>query len=308
MYYNQDRYHSSSETLGGAILASAQGRQWEVRSHHHEQKGVQDEKKFDEWDEVSVCQDDSGDDWKHTRTDQEPHNQYELPPYQEAYRPNGDSRVWGEKTFDDISAQLERAYQVVANGFTKNLFILPSGRNGRKYVEEMIRLTREWNERGPLMAVAGIAENLMPHLLLQRNVNKADKETKKKQNAALGRRLQMWESGKIDELLQEAQALQNRVRERPGRMSESQLSRAVAAAVFVGNIRGAAKLVEIYGTQAKGGRLALSPEVISELRNKHPPAEELNIDAVLEGIPPTVRAPRTPYLMTWEGTKLRRLF
>ena len=177
---------------------------------------------------------------------------------------------------------------MVANGFTKNLFILPSGRNGRLYVEEMVRLTRAWNERGPLMAVAGIAENLMPHLLLQRNVNKADKETKKKQNAALGRRLQMWESGKIDELLQEAQALQNRVRERPGRMSEGQLSRAVAAAVFMGNIRGAAKLVEIHGTQAKGGRLALSPDVISELRNKHPPAEELNTDAVLEGVPPTV--------------------
>ena len=187
------------------MLASAQGRHWEARSHHQEQKGDQDEKSFGEWDEVSVCQDESDYDWKLDGKDQEPPNRYELPPFREAYRPEGNTRVWGEKTFDDISAQLERAYHVVANGFTKNLFILPSGRNGRLYVEEMVRLTRAWNERGPLMAVAGIAENLMPHLLLQRNVNKADKETKKKQNAALGRRLQMWESGKIDELLQEAQ-------------------------------------------------------------------------------------------------------
>ena len=138
------------------------------------------------------------------------------------------------------------------------------------------------------MAVAGIAENLMPHLLLQRNVNKSDKENKKKQNAALGRRLQLWKAGEIDELLEEAQALQKRVEERAGKMSESQVSRAVAAAIFRGDIRGAAKLVEMHGTLAKGGRLALSPEVISELRNKHPAGEDVNMDAVLEGVPPRV--------------------
>ena len=71
-------------------------------------------------------------------------------------------------------------------------------------------------------------------------------------------------------------------------MSESQVSRAVAAAIFRGDIRGAAKLVEMHGTLAKGGRLALSPEVISELKNKHPAGEDVNIDAVLEGVPPRV--------------------
>ena len=95
-------------------------------------------------------------------------------------------------------------------------------------------------------------------------MNKSDKENKKKQNAALGRRLQLWKAGEIDELLEEAQALQKRVaEERAGKMSESQVSRAVAAAIFRGDIRGAAKLVEMHGTLAKGGRLALSPEVIS---------------------------------------------
>ena len=88
---------------------------------------------------------DSDHDVTQTESDPAPANPFELPTFQEAYRPDGGAIVWGEKTFDDISAQLQRAYDVVANGFRKNVFKLPSGRNGKNYILEMVRLTKEWN-------------------------------------------------------------------------------------------------------------------------------------------------------------------
>jgi hypothetical protein len=45
-------------------------------------------------------------------------------------------------------------------------------------------------------------------------------------------------------------------------------------------------MIEVHGTQDKGGRLELSSEVVEELRGKHPQAAESSEDVLIPGVPP----------------------
>ena len=70
----------------------------------------------------------------------------------------------------------------------KNLFLLPSGSCGKRYVEETIRLLNEWIHGSPLNGISFKAVMLMPNLLLQ----KPSKNSKSKDyQLALERRLEL---------------------------------------------------------------------------------------------------------------------
>ena len=177
------------------------------------------------------------------------------------------------------------AYEAVATSYRKNIFALPSGKQGKRYVKEMTRLLLQEVQEGPLQLLAGKAKALMPHLLMQRTA----KGNKKKQDAAnLGRRLDMWEKGEISELLKEATVFQNRIEDNSKSMSDDQLNRLVSAKVFDGKMTEAAGLVERHGWSKRGGVLPLTSDVVSALQQKHPRAEGLSEDQseLLRGVPP----------------------
>ena len=50
----------------------------------------------------------------------------------------------------------------------KNIFLLPSGRSGKLYIEETTRLINSWTHKSPLQDVAFKAIMVMPNLLLQK--------------------------------------------------------------------------------------------------------------------------------------------
>merc|ERR1712127_553827 len=146
----------------------------------------------------------------------------DLPAYNVAHRPDNETVVWADKAYADISEQVEEAYHVVASGFRKNVFVLPSGAEGKRYVREMTRLNRHFTYGGPLQVIALTAEKLMPHLLLQRSTVKAESKTRINK-ANLRRRMDLWDRGEIGELLREAQVLQGRLGNK-GAMSQDQLA------------------------------------------------------------------------------------
>jgi hypothetical protein len=96
----------------------------------------------------------------------------------------------------------------------------------------------------------------------------------------------LWDNGDIDKLLEEAEIFQKRLESRAPNMSPAQLARTIASLVFRGKIREASQLVERNGTIKKGGLMPLTPDVIGDLRGKHPPAADLTVDALIPGVPP----------------------
>ena len=70
----------------------------------------------------------------------------------------------------------------------KNIFLLPSGKSGKQYIEETTRLINSWIHNSPLQDVAFKAIMVMPNLLLQ----KPARNSKSKDHLeALNRRLNL---------------------------------------------------------------------------------------------------------------------
>ena len=84
----------------------------------------------------------------------------------------------------------------------RNLFMMPSGAAGKKYIEEITRLLKLWIQDSPLKSIALKAVNVIPASLLQ----KPSKNSKSKDHSlSLERRLKLLEEGNISNLLQERQ-------------------------------------------------------------------------------------------------------
>ena len=86
----------------------------------------------------------------------------------------------------------------------KNLFMLPSGAAGKRYVEEVTRLMKLWIQDTPLKSISLKAIHVMPALLPQ----KPSKSSKAKDHLqALTRRITLWEEGNIKGLLHEGMTI-----------------------------------------------------------------------------------------------------
>ncbi len=114
--------------------------------------------------------------------------------------------VWGLLSLSNISQVINAIYEEVVF-WKRNLFMLPSGKVGKEYVEECSRLINEWVNDGPLRLVAIKALMIMPSLLLQ----KPSRTSKSKEHAEkLRKRMDLWKSGNLDELVREVRFIQSR--------------------------------------------------------------------------------------------------
>ena len=128
---------------------------------------------------------------------QQPENQLQQPKPPVTYN-------WGK--FDDTTYENNLVFVYERIVFWKrNLFVLPKGNAGEKYIEETTRLFNCWLTNSPLKPISFKAIMVMPSLLLQ----KPTKTSKAKDHlAALERRLGLWEAGEILELFKEAETIQ----------------------------------------------------------------------------------------------------
>ena len=87
----------------------------------------------------------------------------------------------------------------------KNIFLLPSGKSGKQYIEETTGLINSSVHNSLLQGVAFKAIMVMPNLLLQEPA----KNSKSKDHLeALNRRLNLWKEGELTELLIEGDIIQ----------------------------------------------------------------------------------------------------
>ena len=151
--------------------------------------------------------------------------------------------MWGNHTLADILMIGRAMYEEVVH-WRKNLFKLPSGAAGKRYIKELTRLIDIWNaDNHPLSNVSLKFSMIMPALLLQ----KPSKKSSSKLNTAyLNKRLNLWEEGNFDELMKEMRAIQlTHQRERPSTHDNpDNLAKSFAKLMMQGKVNAALRLLD----------------------------------------------------------------
>ena len=184
-------------------------------------------------------------------------------------------KIWGHLTLPELMQTLSVIYKDMTK-WRKNLFNLPSGASGKRFVEEITRLINEWNNMSPLSNIAMKALSVMPSLLLQKpsKTSKAKDHTK-----CLERRLILWEKGEFDSLLREtcsiqASLLRNSVKK------ETSLAKRFSDLMFLGKVNSALKLLS---RESSTGVCTITDETLRILQEKHPQAQPKYEDLLLQG-------------------------
>ena len=105
------------------------------------------------------------------------------------------SYTWANYPFHVFEVNVSTVYEQIVY-WKKNLFLLPSGKAGKQYIDETTKLMNKWLQELPLKDIAFKAIMIMPNLLLQ----KPSKTSKAKDHLkVLEIRLESWIS---DDLLE----------------------------------------------------------------------------------------------------------
>ena len=145
----------------------------------------------------------------------------------------------------------------------RNIFKVPSGKSGKSFVREMSRLLNAFGDASALEVVALKAAMVMPALLLQ----KPHRRSKAKEHSShLNRRLALWNSGNIMDLIKEARSIQHHITQ-SSHKSPEELARSFSKLMMEGKVKKAMKLLS---DNSSGGPLSLTEEVKTKLHEKHP--------------------------------------
>ena len=166
-----------------------------------------------------------------------------------------------------------------------NLFRLPTGRVGEKFIKELSRLFSAFATKSSLESIALKAAFLFPHLVLQCS---SPKTHSKDITAHIDRRLSQWHQGAFSELLCEGQTIQSHLPKRNTLPKNYQLAREFANLMMDGKVGQALRLLT---QKSKGHVLDLNSHIIPDdpssslvrdlLQEKHPPQGPVNHEAIL---------------------------
>lgn len=131
------------------------------------------------------------------------HNSDLLPTFDKAQ----DDYRWGDRSAEVFTPLVEAAHREVMQ-WRPNLFVPPSGNAANDLVAEMRRLLLGFVEKTGIERVALTAFFILPHLVLQLPASRRAAAKRK----AIIRRLEMWQAGDIEGLLEEGRAIQERLR------------------------------------------------------------------------------------------------
>ena len=184
--------------------------------------------------------------------------------------------TWGDYSGASLHEALDRIYSRVV-AFKPNQFKLPSGKTGKAFVAEATRLIVEWNTSGKLERVALLALHLMGTLLLQ----KPGKRSKpSEESACLEHRLNLWHAGKFDDLVNECVAIQSKL---PDPSSSSKAAhKGFSRLMMAGKVGAALRVLDT----SPSAPLNITPEVVSSLKDKHPPAQPVSRQHLVSLEPP----------------------
>ena len=175
-----------------------------------------------------------------------------------------------------------RAYDEIVF-WRKNIFELPKGSAGKEFIQEMTRLINLWNTKSPERKTCLTALMVMPILLLQRTSLKY-KSSEIKDH--LKRRLTLWKSKEIEELMSECRTIQRRIPKGNARSNNmDDLAKRFSNLMILGKVNPAIRFLD---QNSCGGILPLNQETMQCLLEKHPKAQPPNDAMILHGPIPKV--------------------
>ena len=176
---------------------------------------------------------------------------------------------------------IEDAYDEIVK-WRKNTFLVPYGKIGREFIDKFTEHINDWNNGSPSQHVALKAAIV----LLAVGLQKPNQKSKAKEHQeCLGKRLDQWNRGEIGSLLREGRAIQRRLIS-SHRQSKPESARVFANLVMSGQINSALRYLS---GENGGGVLPLTDDVMKQLREKHPEAQEAQLGTLVFG--PTEQVP-----------------
>ena len=182
--------------------------------------------------------------------------------------------MWGLHNNAVFERNLNVAYEQIVY-WRKNLFMLPTGKFGKRYIVETTRLMNAWVEDSPQQKIAFKAIMVMPSLLLQ----KPSKNSKSKDHTAA---LCLWHSGEVLDLLKEAQTIQDGLSSITKPKTIGEISKRFAELMQKGNVNGA---IKILTNNMESGILPLNEKTLKLLKQKHPISTKASEDVLLPDEP-----------------------
>ena len=179
--------------------------------------------------------------------------------------------------------QIDIAYDETIK-WRKNVFIVPKGKIGRSFIEELSKWLEHFNESSLYQCIALKVFMLLPSLLLQKP-SATSKSCEHKQK--LEERLNHWKNRDIDILLKEGRVIQKRLLITK-KLKQSDNARTFANLMFHGKVTAAIRFLSSC-EEANGGLVEMNEDTFNELKKKHPDpspvAEETLMFGPVEEVP-----------------------
>ena len=185
------------------------------------------------------------------------------------------SYTWDIYPYHVFEASVSTVYEQVVY-WKKNLFLLPSGKAGKQYIDETTKLINEWLQESPLKDIALKSIMIMPNLLLQKSSQKSKAKDHLK---AFQRRLESWISGDFLELLKEAETIRKSLR---SRQNIAEISKKFSQQTKKGNANSAIKIVT---DNMKNEILPLTRQILNQLKLNYPEGKEASQEMLLTDTP-----------------------
>ena len=186
------------------------------------------------------------------------------------------ARQGGVQPSEEFTRQINSAYNEIVY-WRKNVFLVPSGKNGKEFIREIIFWVKHFNEQSKQSVVALKACMVLPALLLQ----KPSRASKAKDHSLkLEKRLTMWREGNILDLLKEGREIQKRLIASHSKRNDDQNAKIFARLILQGKVNAALRYLDENGNS---GVLSLTQEVLQELREKHPKPAKVQPHTLLMG-------------------------
>ena len=191
---------------------------------------------------------------------------------------NNDNGIWGPHTAEEIKAACDAMYEEIVF-WKNNIFDLPSGAAGKRYIRETTRLIEVWlAESSPLADSALKLLMCMPKMLLQKPYRKS----KTKQHSTyLNKRLDQWENGNFEELMKENRDIQHKLRQSlPKKDTTEHIAKCFAHLMLQGKVHAALRLLD---KNEELGLAELNAENITKLTALHPEAADADESILMSG-------------------------
>ena len=191
-------------------------------------------------------------------------------------------KIWGSHDEHDFTQIINSSYEEVVH-WRKNIFLLPSGASGKKFIAEITRIINLWNNKVPVSRdVAMKIIMIMPALLLQKPTYKSKA---KEHSACLTRRLLSWEIGDIDSLIREGRAIQSKLQINRKPQTQEAIAKSFAKLMLSGKVNAAIRLLDKTQPSAL---LEMNEDTLNDLKEKHPDAKLPDQSVMIEAEAPFV--------------------